>query len=1145
MISGTAFAFLPDMNGIIMKSINFEFLRDKWPELASLGGFAERYAWPDPESAFVKLRSFIETMIHRFYEINSITLPEPVSLHGLLSNNDFKNAVPKAVLNALHNIRLAGNKAAHGETSSRFNLMDTLKDAFYLGCWFYIINGGKQNDCPDYIQPEKPVDIYKKSEELKEQKRKIQEELASKEIEMQELLDHLEAAWSQASTTQKKVEELEAILNKGTAVADALGFDEATTRKRLIDNELAIAGWNVGTNGENTQEVTQEEEVSNQPTSSEIGYADYVLWDDNGLPLAVIEAKKTSKNAQIGQEQARLYANGLEKQYGQRPIIFYTNGFDIFIWDDAQNYPPRQLYGYYSKDSLQYLIFQRKNRLPLNQFSPKREIVDRIYQIEAIKRVTEKYTNKHRKALLVQATGTGKTRVAIALTELLYRAHWIMRVLFLCDRKELRKQAKNVFNEFLNEPMTVVTADTANDRNKRIYLATYPAMKRIYDKFDTGFFDLIIADESHRSIYNRYQDMFRYFDCYQIGLTATPVDFISRNTFKMFDCEDGTPTAYYSLDNAIEENYLVPFEVFEHTTRFLRVGIKYKDLTKEQIKQLEENGEDPELFNFENQQIDKQIFNRDTNRMIIRNLMENGIRDETGQHPGKSIIFARNHNHAVLLAEVFNELYPQYGGKFCRIIDNYDPRAEQLIDDFKAAKESYPMIAISVDMLDTGIDVPEVVNLVFAKPVKSMVKFEQMIGRGTRLCPDLFGPGINKANFRIFDHWRNFNFFDRHYKKTEPSVTKSIMEQLFEARIGLCRTALNNGETEGFNLIVPLIRQDIEMLSEDTISVREKWREKRTMSKMEILKQFSPATEQTLRREISPLMKWVDIHGHTEAYRFDLLIAEIQTELLQKSGRFSDLKDKMLDWVSRLQMHLNPVREKVTTINMVKGNSFWDTPSVISFEKVREELRGIMKYTEKQTWEPAPHKHIDISDTDEEYRRIPSTFRFSDMPGFRQKVMEALRLFDENETLKKIKAGKSVTKSDLSELTSLVLTGNPGVEQDVLKEFFETAGPLDYAIRGIIGMDADAVNERFLDFISAYPSLKSSQISFLNLLKNHISRYGSIEIEQLYEPPFTTLHSDGLDGVFDDENMVEKLLNIISTFQPKAYIPGERPYGIN
>jgi len=419
-------------------------------------------------------------------------------------------------------------------------------------------------------------------------------------------------------------------------------------------------------------------------------------------------------------------------------------------------------------------------------------------------------------------------------------------------------------------------AGTAKDRDKRIYLATYPAMNKIYQTFDVGFFDLVIADESHRSIYNRYRDMFRYFDCLQVGLTATPVDFISRNTFKMFDCDDQTPTAYYPLDQAVEEGFLVPYEVYTHTTQFLRKGIKYKDLTAEQKRQLEEDGEDPEDFDYENHQVDKQIFNRDTNRAIIRNLMENGIRDDTGQYPGKTIIFARNHNHAVLLAEVFNELFPQYGGKFCRVIDNYDPRAEQLIDDFKSAPDKDPRIAVSVDMLDTGIDVPEIVNLVFAKPIRSMVKFEQMIGRGTRLCPDLFGNGKHKTHFRIFDHWGNFEFFDKQYKKAEPSISKSLMQQLFEARLNLARTALDQSQPAAFDLVIPLIKEDLERLSEETISVREKWREKRNVSKQEILRRFDPATELTLRKQIAPLMQWADIRGQTAEYRFDLLMVGLQ-----------------------------------------------------------------------------------------------------------------------------------------------------------------------------------------------------------------------------------------------------------------------------
>ena len=959
---------------------------------------------------------------------------------------------------------------------------------------------------------------------------------------MHSLLSELEAARAKTRVTEKKVEELQQLLNIGKSAADALGFDEAATRKRLIDTELTAVGWDVGLNGVNTGEVAQEEAIQHQPTKTGVGYADYVLWDDNGLPLAVVEAKKTAVSADLGQQQAKLYADGLEKMHGRRPVIFYTNGFDIFLWDDGCGYPPRKVYGFYSKDSLQYLIYKRENRLSLDRISPKPEIVDRIYQVEAIKRLSEKFTASHRKGLLVQATGTGKTRVAIALTDLLNRASWVKRVLFLCDRKELRKQAKNAYNEYLSEPMTVVTANTAKDRDKRIYLATYPAMKRIYQTFDVGFYDLMIADESHRSIYNRYRDMFRYFDCLQVGLTATPVDFISRNTFKMFGCEVNTPTAYYPLDQAVEEGFLVPYEVYTHTTRFLREGIKYKDMTEEQKRQLEEDGEDPVDFDYENHQVDKQIFNRDTNRAIIRNLMENGIRDDTGQYPGKSIIFARNHNHAVLLTEVFNELFPQYGGKFCRVIDNYDPRAEQLIDDFKCAPDSDPKIAVSVDMLDTGIDVPEIVNLSFAKPIRSMVKFEQMIGRGTRLCPDLFGPGKNKTHFRIFDHWGNFEFFDKQYKRAEASVSKSLMQQLFEARLDLARSALDQSQPAAFELVIALIKEDLDRLSEETISVREKWREKRSVSRPEVLQRFDPAVELTLRNQMAPLMQWADIRGQIPAYRFDVLMTELQITLLKKSGRFDDAKSQLLDQISRLQMHLNPVRDKAESIKSVKSAEFWTAATIENLETMRRELRGIMKYMVKATYEPPQPKYIDVHDSQERFQRLPAQLKFADMPGYRKQVQAALlKVFDKNPTLQKIKAGEPVTKADLKTLTALVLTQNPDVDQQILREFFEdTAEPLDQAIRSIIGMDADAVNARFTDFIFSHPGLTANQMSFLNLLKNHISRYGAIEIEDLYEPPFTNVHSDGLDGVFMDEKMIDELIGIIASFKPQTGMPGAK-----
>ena len=424
------------------------------------------------------------------------------------------------------------------------------------------------------------------------------------------------------------------MLDAGQSVANELQFDEATTRRRLIDQELLEAGWEVGDNGLSTEQVGQEVEIINQPTATGLGYADYVLWDDNGKPLAVIEAKKTAISSESGRKQAELYADGLEQMHEQRPIIFYTNGFETFIWNDQQYEPPRRLFGFYSKDSLQYLHFQQREKRPLetNRIDP--EIVDRLYQIEAIKRVTERFAYKHRKVLIVLATGTGKTRVAVALSKLLTEARWVKRILFLCDRKELLNQANNVFKEYLPaEPRIIVSATTAQNLDKRIYLATYPSMIKYFENFDVGFFDLIIADEAHRSIYNYYRDLLQYFDCLQVGLTATPIKFVSRNTYRLFGCEDQDPTTYFSYTDAINNNppYLVPFEVYKYTTEFQRQGIKYTQLNEEQRQQLE--ADSPELVDFEAKDIDKKVFNMDTNRHVIRNLMENGIREASDTHP--------------------------------------------------------------------------------------------------------------------------------------------------------------------------------------------------------------------------------------------------------------------------------------------------------------------------------------------------------------------------------------------------------------------------------------------------------------------------------------------------------------------------------
>lgn len=1111
-----------------MESKNFEMLRERWPELSDLGAFAEEYAHSDPSSALIKLRTFCEQIVEGIYHNHNLPLPNQRTLFDLLSEDSLKDVVPKVVLDKLHQLRIEGNKAAHGQLCDTKTALFCLREAWDLGLWYFVTYGNGQINKQLTFQAPAP------GTKLKEKDKATYEKLIAQEAQLQSLLEQVRNLRAQNKAMAKTKAELTALITAGQKAANILKFDEAKTRKRLIDKQLVATGWNVDPEGGNTSEVTQEEEIHNQPTPTGIGYADYVLWDDNGKPLAVVEAKKTSVSPEKGRTQAKLYADGLEKEYGQRPVIFYTNGFDIFIWDDAQNYPPRRLFGFYSKDNLQYLVRQRQTKKPLNDVKPKEEIIgNRLYQIQAVQAVCERFSSKHRKALIVQATGTGKTRVAIAITDVLFRANWCLRVLFLCDRLELRKQAKNAFTDFISEPLTYVTSKTAKDRNSRIYLATYPAMMKIFQTFDPGFFDLIIADESHRSIYNRYRDLFKWFDGLQIGLTATPVDRINHNTYRLFDCEDRNPTVYYSLEQAIEEKYLVPFEVFTHTTDFLRRGIKFSQLTEEQKEQLEDAGENPEIFNYDPKDLDKKIFNRDTNREIIRNLMEHGIRKGNGQLPGKTIIFARNHNHAVLLADVFDELYPQYGGKICQVIDNYDPRAEQLIDDFKDPLNPLT-IAISVDMLDTGIDVPEIVNLVFAKPVFSWVKFWQMIGRGTRPCPNLFGPGKDKKKFRIFDHWGNFERFEIEYPEIDSAPTKSFMQMVFEARITLAETALNKADLDTFHLVLKLIQKDINALPDDTIAVREKWKEKAAILSKGILEQFSPATVASLRNDIAPLMQWIYTSDHSEAYAFDLLVTNAQIELLRDSGRFADYQDKIQNNVSQLPMHLNPVREKAELIKKVKSLEFWESVSVADLEEVRLGLRGIMHHRRKKKEPFLPPKTIDVVDGEVEIERRSSHVPSIDMELYRREVEETLKkLFDSSPVLKKIRRGKPVSQKDLDSLISLVLTQNPNVDLNLLREFYpDSAVPLDFIIRTIIGMDPKTVESRFANFARRFAN-NSRQTHFLRLLKNHIQKYGAITVDRLYEEPFTTIDSNGLDGVFEDDYQVDELIKIIETFQPR------------
>lgn len=1131
-------------DALLMNSVNFEFLRFKWPELAGLGGFAEAYAHQDPAGAISKLRAFCEQtakFVHHELKLPRLLRP---NLIDLLEDASFRATVPNVVLSKLHVLRVEGNHAVHGNRGDTTTALRLLKEAYDLGRWLFVsFAGGRADQCPTFTEPpEGGADAATRRRE----KRAILERLAAQESQMQKLLEELEAQRARAEQAVATTSELQLALAKGQQAATAVeavdptSFNEAKTRQFLIDMMLADIGWDIGSA---SSEVKREVRVAGQPTNTGIGYADYVLVDDNDKPLAVIEAKKTAENAEIGRTQAKLYADGLQVEHGQRPVIFYTNGYDLWIWNDSLGEPPRKLYGYYSKDSLQHLHFQRRERRPLAETGPdkSKEIIDRMYQLEAVHRVKESFAQKKRKALIVQATGTGKTRVAIALCDALIQANWVKRILFLCDRRELRKQAHDAFKKWLpSENRVYVTADTANDRTKRIYFATYPAMMKVFETFDTGFFDLIIADESHRSLYNRYRQLFQYFDGYQVGLTATPIAFVAKSTFDMFQCGAHDPTASFSFEEAVNGHppWLVPFVVEAHTTPFLRNGIKYSQMSEEQKRQLEEDEAIPESIEFEQIEVDRHIYNKDTNRHILRNLMERGIRVADDSRLGKTIIFARNHDHAVLLQNLFDEMYPQYGGSFCRVIDSHDPRADELISDFKGDGSNPNLtLAISVDMLDTGIDVPEIVNLVFAKPVYSYVKFWQMIGRGTRLCKNLFGPGHHKTHFQIFDHWGNFDRFEQDYRAPDPQRKKSLRQRAFEARLDLARAALDKQDADAFELVIDLIGKDIASLPDKSIPIREKWKLVASVKKPETLRRFDAATKATLEQDIAPLMQWADISGYEDAHRFDLLVAQLQSALIRGSSGFDDLKDELVNQISGLPINLNQVKVKLPIIEKVKSAEFWDHVTVRDLDEIRGELRGLLRFLPKSGFGPISPAVIDVTEDPSliERKRHKIKLVGLDMVAYRNRVQNVLQdIIDENPTLQKIKAGRPVEPSELDALCSLVLTLDASLDlRDLVEYFPETAGQLDQAIRSVIGMDAKAVNARFVDFVSSHPGLASHQIKFLDMLQNHIAKYGSIEVKRLYEPPFTLIHTDSLDGLFD-EQLADELLKILGSFRPQG-----------
>ena len=579
-------------------------------------------------------------------------------------------------------------------------------------------------------------------------------------------------------------------------------LNERQTRKLYIDTLLKEAGWDELKTGHDIEYPVTGMPLTTNPSGT--GYVDYVLWGKDGRPLAVVEAKKSIREARAGKYQAELYANCVEHMHGRRPVIFYTNGFETFLWDDTF-YVDRLVEGFYTQDELQLLVDRRASRKDLRTFAINADIAGRPYQLEAIRRVAENLVvtgprgtlrGKNRASLLVMPTGSGKTRTAAAIVDMLTKCNWAKRVLFLADRNALVTQAKNAFKEYLPELSAIDLTREKEDKGTRLVFSTYPT---ILNKIDTvkaddqriyspGHFDLIVIDEAHRSVYQKYRAIFEYFDALLIGLTATPKKEIDRNTYGLFGIEDDQPTFGYEFDDAVSEGYLVPPRSISVPLKFQREGIRYADLSEEEKREYEEKFGDPTTEEIpvaiESSALNTWLFNKDTVDKVLAFVMENGLKIEGGDKLGKTIIFAKNHKHAVFIEERFNKNYPGYTGRFLRVIDNYESKAQDLLEKFcDVFNPQDPQVAVSVDMMDTGVDAPRVVNLVFFKVVRSITKFWQMLGRGTRLCPDLFGPGMDKQEFLVFDFCENLEFFDEHPEGLKASQAKPLTQRIFETRL--------------------------------------------------------------------------------------------------------------------------------------------------------------------------------------------------------------------------------------------------------------------------------------------------------------------------------------------------------------------------
>lgn len=1071
---------------------NFDFLKTdpQFTPFTDVAVAAERVFPIDYASSAVNCRRAMEFAIKWMYSVDgALRMPYQDKLVTLMNTGEFKDVVGKDLHKRLDYIRLVGNNANHNHKNiTRDQAVLALQNLHvFMDFIAYCYGAHYQETAFDIALAEHPAAAVAPppAEPAELDLKKLREDNAGMVPEM----------------TERRSEREE------TYTPKPLDLTEAATRKAYIDVMLTDAGWERGKNW------VDEFPVSEMPNKSNEGFADYVLFGDDGKPLAVIEAKKTSVDVAKGRQQAKLYADDLQKRFGRRPVIFLTNGYDTRIWSDQENgYPERRVSGIYSKRDLEKEFNKMTMRARLANVQVQDEISGRYYQKEAVKAVCEAFDKRNRrKVLLVMATGSGKTRTVISLLDVLIRHGWVKNFLFLADRNGLVTQAKRAFHNLMPDLSITNLVEEKDNTKARGVFSTYQTMMNCIDEskdedggklFTCGHFDLIVVDEAHRSIYNKYKDIFTYFDALLVGLTATPRDEIDKNTYEIFELEAGVPTYGYELDRAVEDGYLVNYSSIETKLKFMHSGIVYDELSEEEKAEYEEmfaneDGEIPEAIG--GSALNEWIFNKDTIRQVLSILMTKGLKVEYGSRIGKTVIFAKSHLHAEKILAVWNQEYPHYPPHFCRVIDNYTNYAQSLIDDF-SDNNKMPQIAISVDMMDTGIDVPEILNLVFFKKIMSKAKFWQMIGRGTRLCAGLID-GEDKREFYIFDFCSNFEFFRMNKKGKEAAAVLSLQEQLFilktEIVYKLQPLQLQTDEYVPFRtgLVKELVDKVCE-LNRDNFAVRQHIRFVDLFGRKETYEALTYEKTLQIAEHIALLID--PEKDEYTAVRFDALM--YQMELAYIIGKsYKKARNDLLKKVEALTHYgtIPVVSVQKDFIEMLLQTDYIEQGGIKEFENIRTKLRDLMKHIER---EPVARYDTNFTDTVVDMAENPSDLSSDDLKNYRKKVNYYIRQHEDNPAIAKLKTNKPLNRADMDELEK-ILWSEVGTKQDYQKEYGDM--PLGELVRSIVGLDMQAAKETFSKFIDE-TNLDQRQIYFVNQIINYIVKNGMMkDFSVLQGSPFT------------------------------------------